>query len=75
MIITISREVGSGGRELGKISINFPFFLSGNERRIRRTIMEPSRTLVVREVSGQSPIRTNFRRIDKAAVWEFYVFQ
>ena len=22
-----------------------------------------------------TPIRTNFRRIDKAAVWEFYVFQ
>ena len=24
---------------------------------------------------GLIPIRTNFRRIDKVAVWEFYVFQ
>ncbi len=27
------------------------------------------------EAMGRLGIRTNFRRIDKVAVWEFYVFQ
>ncbi len=38
-------------------------------------IYAADRLSCIKPLSGKSPICTNFRKIDKVAVWGFYVFQ